>query len=279
MRIPVLCSPYPDEILTSWLDRLAIVNGIESGDYLLTYFLDMDRKQALRALQLHGLVPETNRLQQILDCGYTAPELTCLFSLAPVCFPFMPDGLRKRYDAFLQNGYCGEHPLPGLHSDYRYCKSCEEGDVTAGRMPYLRRIHQVAGITHCPEHGTPLLSAKTDEIVTSENSITAYRTRYSSFVYGILGCGKIYTYNEVRNAVEQRVKDMALYSLQECEKYFPEGLQPVSDTSVYLALSRLAYGNNMSIIESLAVCAIIFGNFECFREYIERSPCYGTNLN
>lgn len=133
-RWPVSIDPFPDELLSSWLHRLAIANGIAPrsfasvlglGDGMWSSRLDLVLPRHVAVLLGHRTkMPHDTILKMTMTGG----------ALAPLLLPLRENARRNR-STWMQ-----------------YCPSCLAGDAT----PYFRRQWRIASRVSCFEHGRGL---------------------------------------------------------------------------------------------------------------------------
>lgn len=154
--IPCVLKPNPDELLYSWIHRLAEANGLSmktfSDAYLGTY-------NATTGKPSIDVRTEFVSLYEHLYIKGTMKDL--YMSLSTYAFEalFMSEGQQTRYinnifrdksnlNAFINN----------LFSDIKICPKCVITDIDEFGSPYLHRSHQLSGVMTCYKHNCALIT-------------------------------------------------------------------------------------------------------------------------
>lgn len=174
--IPVMFRPYEDELLESWLVRLARANGMPVHFFRRTYLMDeidiRHRTQSSLPYYLDGLFWKSKSVIGFPD----ADELLLCHTLIPffkvVGEPVMT--LARKAQAVLYN--CG---IDGYDVDYsheppsrRICPKCLNEAASKGLVPYLKVWHQVPGVKTCAIHKCRLLTVKNYDMAALSNEDT-----------------------------------------------------------------------------------------------------------
>lgn len=170
--LPFRLQPYPDELLCSWLARLAHHNGSGAWRPFLEATIHNRRLQN----PMLGMMSYSNELEKLLNAlgtnYFTAMmELTTL----PYWLAFdSPENLdnepmasnptrqiriqlkKPRTHGIRQTG--SKHTA-GLADSARLCPACLDDDYRRYGEPYWHRIHQLPNVFVCASHGCILLSA------------------------------------------------------------------------------------------------------------------------
>lgn len=134
-RLPVAPRPYQDELLSSWMARVAARYGSEPLE-LVVYLAGQGGRDA-GAGQVDDVAPDMGLLKQWAKACRIDPERLHRRSLA-ARYPDRP------------RGWFLTETVP-------VCLACFDADVAAGRDAYLRVNWRLAEQVVCPEHRTMLL--------------------------------------------------------------------------------------------------------------------------
>lgn len=159
--IPIIIEPYPDELLYSWVIRLAKANGVSVALFFDTYFGDMYFGKASKVPV--NIKKGFNLFYDSLNCPVSISEL--YLSLSTIQFEllsypqklqtkFINHVFRKESKLNIEKGY--------LTTDFHMCKECMNEDKELFGETYIHRSHQLSGVCVCHKHHTPLFTQKTN---------------------------------------------------------------------------------------------------------------------
>jgi len=134
-KLPVAPRPFRDELLSSWVARVAARYGAEPLE-LMVYLAGQGGRDA-GARQVDDMAPDMELLRLWAKACRMDPERLRRSSLA------------SRYPDRPRDWFLTE-TVPA-------CLACFDGDVAAGRDAYLRAIWRLAEQVVCPAHRTMLL--------------------------------------------------------------------------------------------------------------------------
>lgn len=157
MPLPYIPQPLPDELLYSWLGRVALLNDLGPvrerirslfGDESVTPSVDIPAGVS----KLHRVLGE----QMPWSSAEVTLEQTTLW---PYYRPFLGGKAAKVVGAFLAGQAIGVRTLMGSVASrlgvvprLRYCPKCLDADGRRPRMPFWRRAHHLPCVQACPEH-------------------------------------------------------------------------------------------------------------------------------
>lgn len=124
-HLPIVPRAWPDEALSSWVERVAVFYG---GDYELGLGAVYARAGRLPLLQHYDV-----------DTDAKAREIVCAWS----------DRNDAQVPAILDPAADDTLPQPARLT---YCPACWDDDVSAGRQPYVRRRWLRWSVVHCDVH-------------------------------------------------------------------------------------------------------------------------------
>ena len=146
--LSALCPPIKDELLDSWIQRLAILNGFEDYEHFVRAFgwtmpyakgLTENEKQVSQReffLQFYNNLDIKNSATEVYL------EMTCYGGLAPF--------LHKAQQAYYVNSAFRKRILGdaanSLTSSPRFCPECWN------EFPAYYRRHQIPGVSVCSKH-------------------------------------------------------------------------------------------------------------------------------
>ena len=172
--IPVMFPPYEDEVITSWLYRLARANRMSLQEFCHVYqtdwFDEHCRDHHFKNCLIEGLFFAGKDIRGFPDPAslflkHTVYPASCRLHPPAGIYLFTQNcdtvrSLSCLLQVFLYN--CGEH-LYDLPSGYlkqynRICPQCVMEDAESGRQGYLRVWHQLPGVRACAVHKCPLVA-------------------------------------------------------------------------------------------------------------------------
>ncbi len=172
IRLPFRPDPYPDEMLCSWLARIAFHNGTGTWRSLLEA---TDNGAHLGNPMLH-MPSYSHGLESLLNALGTSymPAMMRMTTL-PYWLTFqatmkMDEPLKNACSpAQLVRIQSGKHRTRGIHRvgtqrfskatlHARLCPKCLDLDCQLYGEPYWHRSHQLPNVFSCSSHGCPLLS-------------------------------------------------------------------------------------------------------------------------
>lgn len=153
--IPVMTKPYPDELLYSWLHRLASLNGLYFYNFMSAYVMNsqtsaktvfpFDMRNGFDIFYKNAQldVDEASLYLQMSTLSYEclAMEVGVQSKVASnVFYPF--DLINTPANTFIDKA--------------NVCPDCFKEDILLYGEPYLHRAHQLSGVCKCHKHGTIL---------------------------------------------------------------------------------------------------------------------------
>lgn len=153
--IPVMTKPYPDELLYSWLHRLASLNGLYFYNFMSAYVMNS---------QTSAKTVFPFDIRNGFDIFYKNAQLDVdeaslylqMSTLSYECLA-MEEGAQSKvvsnvfYPFDLINT-----PANTFIDKVNVCPDCLKEDSTIYGEPYLHRAHQLSGVCRCHKHGTIL---------------------------------------------------------------------------------------------------------------------------
>lgn len=153
--IPVMTKPYPDELLYSWLHRLASLNGLYFYNFMSAYAMN-SRASAKTVFPFdvrNGFDTFYKNAQLDVDEASLYLQMS---TLSYECLA-MAEGVQSKvvsnvfYPFDLINT-----PANTFIDKANVCPDCLKEDILLYGEPYLHRAHQLSGVCKCHKHGTIL---------------------------------------------------------------------------------------------------------------------------
>lgn len=153
--IPVMTKPYPDELLYSWLHRLAAMNGLYFYVFMSAYVMNsqtsaktvfpFDIRNGFDTFYKNTQlgVDEARLYLQTSTLGYECLAMTEGAQSKIVSNVFYPFDLINT-------------PANTFIDKVNICPDCLKEDTLLYGEPYLHRAHQLSGVCKCHKHGTTL---------------------------------------------------------------------------------------------------------------------------
>lgn len=229
--------PYcEDELLLSWANRLAKANGMSLRAFRDNYFgesrtfasFDLDI-MFLNFIKLLGI--DVDPAKVFMD--------TTMFPFEAVC---MPEGkqtgflMRVFHPALARDIY-----FKTFERKFRFCPECIAADKYKYGYAYVHRMHQLTGVTVCPEHGCRLIESKEKNTLAVDNidislmspvlksDVTEFEMAYAAFCKKILEAAPESNAESLRSLLEDKVEEKGLSGklVELCYERF--GVKPIRD--------------------------------------------------
>lgn len=153
--IPVGKKPYPDELLYSWIHRLASANGLLVKDFLIEYF-------GIKNATANSLQPDVRQgFIELYNSLLKKPDMVELFfsvSIFQFEAMFMTEGQQTKY---INNVFASKSNVNtisnGIFQQLHICSECVKDDIATYGEPYLHRMHHLSGVKVCSKHHCTLM--------------------------------------------------------------------------------------------------------------------------
>lgn len=145
--LPVHPKPLPDELLTSWIVRVAEANGAKLHTLSRFLFGNHDRSPWVRDVARSGPVWITDKMAEVTGASKAQAVATTLTGYVGVVFSARQTSgqLRWLLPAKIRSSN-------RLGYSVQYCPECLAQD----KIPYFRRKWRIGFYTFCPSHGVAL---------------------------------------------------------------------------------------------------------------------------
>lgn len=153
--IPVGKKTYPDELLYSWIHRLAAANGLLVKEFLINYL-------GVKNATANSLRPDVRReFVGLYNSFLKKPDMVELF-LSVSTFPFeamfMTEGQQTKYVNNVFAEKSGVNTISnGIFQQLHVCPECAKEDIATYGEVYLHRVHHLSGVKVCPKHHCDLM--------------------------------------------------------------------------------------------------------------------------
>lgn len=212
--LPVVIEPYPDELLYSWILRLAAANGLSTKTFLHEY-LNLNVKVAVKL----DIRKEYRKLYSLLQTSEDAMDL--YFKLSTMQFEISFCHPRKQIK-YIHNVTRDEDELNiqfiYLFNDAKICPECMKEDVETYGEPYIHRTHQLSGVVACYKHKNALhiLHRKKGDLQTFDfekteplfDSINEHQAKYAQYANTLLSSNLCSNYNDILNLINIRFQEL-----------------------------------------------------------------------
>lgn len=210
--IPKLVPVMDDELFYSYIIRLTKENGFDTpqnfiGRLLCGMTSSTDISRIKIDIEGRRMYPPVLHDLEFLN---TVP-----FILSTSLYPFQSIFLTKNRQAnavnilFNRNEVTKRNYQP-LVSELFFCEECKNHDIKNYGFTYLRRAHQLPGVTMCHIHNTPLRRVADNSIVTEHPSDAI---QYAKFSAQLLWSGIQADIDQLRDAVQAKLSTMATNEL------------------------------------------------------------------
>lgn len=165
INFPYVPQPYPDEILGSWLARIALLNGRGAWRTLLEES-GFGRRIEKPLFDMPDFDTKTNNLLNHLGCTYEYALLNLSTFQYWASFECSNTEYLKgtaEVKALIQKGKVvsqlnrvGHQSSQSISLKPYFCSLCLISDLSNFGEPYWRRSHQLPTVYYCPTHHIPL---------------------------------------------------------------------------------------------------------------------------
>ena len=155
--IPIVLNPYPDELLFSWLTRLANANCISFLDFYKKFF---DNNTISNTISIESKGNFLN-FHNSLACNVPADELYLqLSTLSVESIAYTKSRQIKLVQDIFQPTKNTSKITSLFIRHVRFCEDCVKEDVEKYGEFYIHRSHQISGVCVCHKHKTSLVQSK-----------------------------------------------------------------------------------------------------------------------
>ena len=260
-RIPIIIKPYPDELLYSWIIRLAKSNGLSVGVFIRTYFGEniFGREQYLPVDVRRGVLKFLNALSLDID------KMELYFSLSTTQFElsFYPE----RYQIKTINNIVRNNSVLNALSNYfinepKVCIECLKRDIEKYGEGYFHRAHQLSGVSVCHEHNIPLCTPNKiqrnkyeydlENIICLDRPVTDAECKYAKYAYELLSHNFSSNADDIFAVISEKIQNGESLLKQNLARKIAELLKsPGREFSLFKTVTTLSQEETISILLQL----------------------------
>ncbi|MGM9960934.1 MAG: TniQ family protein [Allobaculum sp.] len=293
--------PKDDELMISYLARLAMVNQSSSLSVFLTTYMNKRNNNVSIAKQNYGnfRLDCNDQFSSFFEATPAIIDRVAFYlehSSYPALAPFLSSGMQTAYinDAFRRKGRFEQlqPPLTSTIKSLKICPECRKEELKKTGQFYYHRKHNLPGVNVCLIHGCAL-----EEYNGNKNHILDEDAVFTPLLTGNLAweglyadyCGKL-----LDIAIDSNLKDTAkavLKHLRAIQKTNPE-FDKLNKAIESLGIRQFKYQDIDDFIEHglwnrayvdipsvITVCLLIYPDPEVLKGSIQRSEKTRDDLN
>ena len=273
--VPIVVKPYPDELLYSWVMRLAKLNELRFYIFVNAYFTGGKRhsKTDINFDIKNGFFNFYNSLM----LNESADKLYLKLST----FSYECIGLNEAFQTRAINKvfYPGDRLNTNVNtffSTLNVCPDCINEDIKNYGEPYYHRAHHLSGIYKCHKHGTTLRrykkSFKGVDNFSLENyeELTPIGEDYSKFAYDLLNANLDIDINRIKTICNEnniKIPEKRIYGYS--TGLILPSLYSLCNGDINVLKGLIKDNNNNSVIKK-------FNCDKCGNEYF--TTLFGYNI-
>lgn len=259
--IPIIIKPYPDELLYSWIIRLAKSNGLSVKTFAKTYLGEdiFGREQYIPLDVRKGVLNFLNSLNIDED------KMKLYFSLSTTQFElsFYPERYQiKTINNIIRNNVTLNYINSYFIKTPKVCMECLKRDIEEYGEGYIHRSHQLSGVNVCYEHHTPLYTLNKipknkheydfNNIVCENVSVTEYDCKYAEYAHQLLAHNFSSNSDDIFAITTERLQNDKTLTKQELAHKIAELLQnPAKELSLFKTVTPLSPKETINILLQL----------------------------
>lgn len=221
----VKLKPYPDELLFSFIHRLADANALSINLFRQKYLNDSPKNRMLYDVRngfpilSQALFPNQNHADKYFE-----------LSTAPFEALFLTSKIQSRLISNVFESYDEiNRPIAGFIPELRICHHCIKEDREKYGEAYLHRAHQLSGVEFCHKHQVRLMKytgKKGNELdYDSENyqidtTPPQFPLEYTQYAYEIFTSGISANLQQIQSALLKKAFEFGMYSVKDDNEYF-----------------------------------------------------------
>ena len=211
--VPIVIEPYPDELLYSWILRLAKANGLSPLRFFEAYFGENCLKKGMVPLDIRDgyrnfyKTIRSNLNEMQLYFKLTTMQFELSFCTPEKQLQILNNVLRKPGELNNVTKYYFSKP--------KICLQCMKEDLEEYGEAYFHRCHQLSGVTTCHKHSTPLYELDRMKRARYEfdwqasrkikDEITDFDVAYAKYAYELLNSNFSSNYNDIFSLIAKTV--------------------------------------------------------------------------
>lgn len=213
--IPIVVTPYPDELLYSWVMRLAKINELAIETFFEIYFKEecFSKNKTIPVDIRKGYMNFYNQL----NCDIDAMDLYFQLSTLQFELSFYPERQQiKILNNIIRPQSTFSTTIQYFFTKPHVCLECMKEDAEKYGEFYIHRSHQISGVVACHKHHTPLYSVDKcykrkyiydfENIITKLGDATEFNCRYADYVHKLLNIDFSSHSNDIMSLIIDEIK-------------------------------------------------------------------------
>lgn len=290
-KLPIVIPLEEDELLGSWIYRLARANLITDIDtFIRTYVRAAPYKRNyIKCNELEEFIPFYKALDTKIPMSDLFLQTTCYAGIAP----FISSGqqitrLNHAFRKTYHNTHISNVGQP-LTAKLHWCEQCQQEELNTKGFWYYHRAHQLPGVKVCHKHGSLLkvftgwkgqeFNSDASFEISKANAPTEIMQQYAVFFKKLLDLAPDGSYETIRKIIRLEIAKLPCFNSKSdfkemqaemagrgMDRMFTEDLDTFFNKSL---LYRFA-----PTIENLASMSLfLFGSAEAFVDRLHSFPC------
>ena len=300
-KIPLLIEPETDELMVSYLWRLAKHNGFNHiSDLLHGYILPNNE---LRKYQRQRVRADANNIFPAFYNALDVPIDPVKFYLAHTIYgglvPLTTDGWHMQMISHAFHSEKNIESITGtpanMLDEYRICPLCQKEDVTEKGFWYYHTFHHMPGVSVCAKHSVPLqvLKRSSRKIICSampfdeknqiepksENS-PEWAYRYATFARSLLEKRLDTNVSIVHQAILKTLRERDWYDTENLlNAIHAAECNTLTDKKAISAVKATMHGgNNISLVHTLSFMTLCYQSISELQATIETIPLQNDDI-
>lgn len=275
--IPIIVEPYPDELLYSWVQRLAKANELSSRLFCETYFenINLD-KRSMKIDIRRGY----KNFYEALNCDVDMMDLyfqmtTSQFELS-FCY--------ERNQIKVLNNILREEDNLNYISNYfiqkpKVCLECMKEDIEKYGECYFHRSHQLSDVNVCYKHHTLLYEVNRkygnkhqydyNNLTENNHNVTDFDCKYAEYTYQLLKHGFSSNLDDIDLIISNKIKEQLNVKKLSRQQLAYNIAKLLNDPTKEKTLSK--HGSKLSLQEIIKILIEFFPNVN---DFINKLPHY-----
>lgn len=286
-RIPRVVQYREDELLVSWVIRLAKANCFDDyRRFIYAYFYPNRPKYSFAGLKMDFRDILYHFWRALPAGSIDAAELLLNLTVFPGIAPFLSKEQRQRYLCQCFHTDSGKEdlfPTPhGFNHSLTVCPDCMEKELSEYGSYHFHRAHQMPGVTVCHIHGTPLLAlgripAALDSIPDAKplpDNAPEGAIGYALFCRDFLDAGFDFSSDTVAALLKAVLPDKGRLSAMIMDRVEKSGFRDadLSQASLgKLQISIVRRGAYLDPGKFLKLMYVLYGSVEAIKEQLPQS--------
>lgn len=290
-KLPIVIPLEEDELLGSWIYRLARANLITDIDtFIRTYVRAAPYKRNyIKCNELEEFTPFYNALDTQIPMLDLFLQTTCYAGIAP----FISSGqqitrLNHAFRKTYHNTHISNVGQP-LTAKLRWCEQCQQEELNTKGFWYCHRAHQLPGVKVCHKHGSLLkvfngwsgreFNPNASFEISEANAPTEIMQQYAVFFKTLLDLAPDGSFEITRKILKSEITKQPYFNPKPNFKMMQEemakrGMDRMFTTDLNIFFNKTLLSHLAPSIENLAIMSLfLFGSAEEFASRLNSSPC------